>query len=101
MDKFYDYLLNKSSINSASAAGKYYDAIEEHVKKEDEFKRKPIEQKEQIINKLIEMNQSLEKTKASLDQLKKSIDKPRKIDWILVALTGGALLVAVLQFILK
>lgn len=44
MDKFYNYLLNKSSINSASAAEKYYDAIEQHIKKEEEVKRKPIEQ---------------------------------------------------------
>lgn len=44
MDKFYDYLLDKSSINSASAVEEYYDAIEQQIKKEEEVKRKPIEQ---------------------------------------------------------
>ena len=71
MDKFYDYLLNKSFINSATAAEECYDAIEQHIKKEEEVKRKPIGQNEQIINRLYETNQSLEETKASLVQLRK------------------------------
>lgn len=45
MDKFYDYITNKLLINSARAAEEYYDTMEEYAKKEEEFKRKPIEQK--------------------------------------------------------
>ena len=101
MDKFYDYITGKLSVNSAQAAEEYYDVMEKHIKKEEEFKRKPIEQNEQIISKLNETNQSLEETKASLIGLKKSLNKPRIIDWIIVALTGGALLVAILQLILQ
>ena len=101
MDKFYDYLLNKSSINSASAAEEYYDAIEQQIKKEDEVKRKPIEQNEQIIKRINEINQSLEETRASLKELKRVIGEPIIIDWIIVVLTGGALFVAILQLILR
>lgn len=46
MDKFYDYITDKTSMNSASVAEEYYDVMEKHIKKEDEFKRKPIEQNE-------------------------------------------------------
>ena len=99
MDKFYDYITDKSSINSARAAGEYYDAMEKHIKREEEFKRKPIEQNEQIINQIKETNKSIEETKTSLIELKKSMNKPRIIDWIIVALTGGALLVAILQYL--
>lgn len=101
MDKFYDYITDKSSINSARAAEEFYDTMEKHIKKEEEFKRKPIEQNKQIISQINETNMSIEEMKASLIELKKSINKPRIIDWILVILTGGALLVAVLQLILQ
>ena len=101
MDKFYDYITGRQSVNSASAAEEYYDVMEKHIKKEEEFKRKPIEQNEQIINQIKETNKFIEETKTSLIELKKSMNKPRLIDWIIVILTGGALLVAVLQLILQ
>ena len=62
MDKFYDYIIDKTSINSARAAEEYYDVMEKHIKREEEFKRKPIEQNEQIISKLNETHKSLEET---------------------------------------
>lgn len=99
MDKFYDYITGRLSVNSASAAEEYYDVMEKHIKKEEEFKRKPIEQNEQIISQINETNKSIEETKASLTELKNSINKPRIIDWILIALTGAALFVAILQYL--
>ena len=101
MDKFYDYITGRLSANSAQAAEEYYDVMEKHIKKEEEFKRKPIEQNEQIINQIKETNKSIEETKTSLIELKKSMNKPRLIDWIIVVLTGGALIVAALQLILQ
>ena len=101
MDKFYDYITGRLSANSAQAAEEYYDVMEKHIKKEEEFKRKPIEQNEQIINQIKETNKFIEETKASLIELKKSMNKPRLIDWIIVVLTGGALIVAALQLILQ
>ncbi|MBR4313450.1 MAG: hypothetical protein IKP66_00905 [Lachnospiraceae bacterium] len=99
MDKFYDYITGRLSVNSAQAAEEYYDVMEKHIKKEEEFKRKPIEQNEQIISQISETNKSIEETKASLTELKNSINKPRIIDWILIALTGAALFVAILQYL--
>ena len=99
MDKFHDYTTDKSSINSARAAEEYCDVMEKHIKKEEEFKRKPIEQNEQIISQINETNKSIEETKESLIELKKSMNKPRIIDWVLIALTGVALFVAILQYL--
>lgn len=99
MDKFYDYITDKSSINSARAAEEFCDTMEKHIKKEEEFKRKPIEQNEQIINQKKETNKFIEETKTSLIELKKSMNKPRLIDWIIVVLTGGALFIAILQYL--
>lgn len=99
MDKFYDYIIDKTSINSARAAEEYYDVMEKHIKREEEFKRKPIEQNEQIISKLNETHKSLEETNISLIELKKSMNKPRIIDWIIVALTVATLFVAILQYL--
>ena len=99
MDKFYDYITGRLSVNSAQTAEEYYDVMEKHIKKEEELKRKPIEQNEQIISQIHETNKSIEETKASLIELKKSMNKPRIIDWILIALTGVALFVAILQYL--
>lgn len=99
MDKFYDYITGRLSVNYASAAEEYYDVMEKHIKKEEEFKRKPIEQNEQIISLINETNKSIEETKASLIELNKLMNKPRLIDWIIVVLTGGALFIAILQYL--
>lgn len=99
MDKFYDYITGRLSVNSAQAEEEYYDVMKKHMKKEEEFKRKPIEQNEQIISLINETNKSIEETKASLIELKKLMNKPRLIDWIIVVLTGGALFIAILQYL--